>query len=181
MLKDIFVGVARQNILVDLALNIVETLTYETRMAGVCLAVTGAGIALTLCSLLAVVLSSGHWASLIALGLGIAIAGAAGWRLYVAKERIKALKDAITAKAARDAAANVVNKGVELARAGADQVAKVGSTIAGAGRHATQAGLDAASSLADAAAGAGRQASQAGLDAASSVRDAASRVFSRKN
>lgn len=131
---------------------------------------------------------------MVALAVGALVAIAAGARLYLAKQRVKALRDLVTAKAVRDAANDVLEKGKQLARAGADQAAQVGSHLAGAGRQVAQVGQDAADKGMDLArAGAeqaaqvgakladtSRQAAQAGLDAADTLKAGAKRIFSRK-
>ena len=74
MLKDILVGIARQNVVVDVAMEVVETLTYETRMAAIMLPVTGVGVGLTIAALLAAVLTGGHPAALVAVAVGVLMA-----------------------------------------------------------------------------------------------------------
>jgi hypothetical protein len=194
MLKDILVGIARQNVVVDVAMEVVETLTYETRMAAIMLPITGVGVGLTAAALLAAVLTGGHPAAWVALAVGVLTAVAAGMRLFTAKKRVKALKDLVTAKAVRDAASDALEKGKQLARASAEQAAQVTSQLAGAGRQVAQVGQDAAdkgkelaragaeqaaqvgAKLADTS----RQAAQAGLEAADTLKAGAKRIFSRK-
>jgi hypothetical protein len=194
MLKDILVGIARQNVVVDVAMEVVETLTYETRMAAIMLPITGVGVGLAAAALLAAVLTGGHPAAWVALAVGALTAVAAGVRLYTAKQRVKALKDLVTAKVVRDAASDALEKGMQLARASAEQAAQVTSHLAGAGRHVAQVGQDAADkgkelarAGADQAAQVGakladtsRQAAQAGLEAADTLKAGAKRIFSRK-
>lgn len=194
MLKDIIVGIARQNVIVDVAMEVVETLTYETRMAAIMLPITGVGVGISAAALLAAVLSGGHVAAWVALAVGVLMAATAGARLYTAKQRVKALRDLVTAKAVRDAASDALEKGRQLARAGAEQAAQVSSHLAGAGRQVAQVGQDAAdkgkelaragaeqaaqvgAKLADTS----RQAAQAGLEAAGTLKAGAQRIFSRK-
>lgn len=120
MLKDFLITAARQNAVVDIAFGVAETLSYETRMAGLCLAVAGAGLGVSAGALLTAYLTDGHWSCFAVLATSLTVTGVAGWRLYVAKQRIKALRDLLTAKALRDAASTAVEKGKELARAGLD-------------------------------------------------------------
>ena len=139
---DLAKGLLRQNLVIDLAFELTETLSRETRVAGLCLGLVGFGAGLSACALLAAFLTAGHWAAWVALAVGLTFTAVAGYRLVVARRRITALRDAITAKAARDAAAAAAARSVELAKAGVGGVVQAGAVL---GRHVGSAGAAAAS------------------------------------
>jgi len=124
MFKELIFGLARSNVLVDLALEVQEQLSRETRAAACAIGIAGFGAGVWLASTIAVALtptSALGWTGVVT--GAFACAGGCG-RLFVARQRLMELRDVLTAKAARDAAARAVSVGAGLVSQGLSSVGK---------------------------------------------------------
>jgi len=127
MLTPILEALARSNPLVDLAMETRNTLVRETRAAAFCMGGVGFGAGLVLAS---TVVAASAWTDAlkgtdfvavlmgIGFGAGLLTAGVSALRLKGALTRLDAIKNMVTARAARDVASKVTTAGVEAAITG---------------------------------------------------------------
>jgi hypothetical protein len=139
MLNELFLGLARSNALVDLALDVQEKLSREARAAAYAIGVLGFGAGLTVASALTCTTVAVTPFELAGVGVGVAVGVGGGVRLYVARQRLARLKDFVTAKAARDAAAKAAAAGADLVSQGVAAASSAArTTLEGVGRIFTR-------------------------------------------
>lgn len=118
MLKQLLFGIARSNVLVDLALDLQKQLSQETRAAACAIGVGGFGAGVFVTSAVGLVTSPVSALTVCGLVLGGVVAGGGAYRARIARQRLEHLRDLLTAKTARDAAASAVSAGADLVAQG---------------------------------------------------------------
>jgi hypothetical protein len=128
MLPTILSAVTQSLQLVDVAVETKNAIVRETKAAAISMAGVGAGVALILSGAVlgcatglgAVKASCFIEADIgTSLGMGLFVATLCGLRLKQANDRLNAIKDTLTARAAREAAARLASTGVDMAMSGA--------------------------------------------------------------
>ena len=118
MLKQLLFGIARSNVLVDIALDLQKQLSQETRAAAIAIGVGGFGAGVFVASAVGLVASSASILTVGGLLTGGVVAGGGIYRAQIARQRLEHLRDLLTAKTARDAAASAVSAGADLVAQG---------------------------------------------------------------
>jgi hypothetical protein len=208
MLPKLIATLVRVTPYVDVAIETRDTLVRETK--SLALSVLGVGfgsglictsVALFVCGLLGAVRLNEFGAAFLgtSAGAGILLAGVCGLRLKRANDRINAVKDMLSVRAARDAAAQLASTGrdiavsgaasaQELGRAAATQVSEVASQAVASAQElarstagqVTGAASQAAAAAQDFARSAASQVSEAASQAASHVSERAKRILQRE-
>jgi hypothetical protein len=119
MLPTILSAVTQSLQLVDVAVETKNTIVRETKAAAISMTGIGAGGALILSGAV-LGCATGLGADIgTSIGMGLFIATLCGIRLKQANDRLTAIKDMLTARAAREAAARLASTSVDMAMSGA--------------------------------------------------------------